>query len=82
MAAERTCFWIKILGQFFFVQFVAAISNCVSPAAIETFQFPRVDREVFRLKMVILADQRAFVPRTVLGAFSARWSFGFHGISV
>ena len=68
--AERTL--LRIHVGIFFIHFVAAEADGVAPAAIKALQFPRIDLQIVRLEMVVLADQRALLTRWILLALAGR----------
>jgi hypothetical protein len=75
LVAKRALGRVVIIGQVG-IGFVAAVANRVTPAALKTFQFPRVNRQLilFRLVMVVLTDERAFSPIRILFALAVRWN--------
>ena len=73
----------SILLVLLIVIFIAAEANGVSPAAVETLQFPSVDRQVFGFEVIVFADQRAVSSSLVLlAADLGRRLWFLHGIAL
>ena len=78
MLAEWALFGIKIRTNFVLVDFVASISDRISPSTVKAFELISIDRELIRFEVVVLANQRARLPGR-LGALVVGWSQWFHG---